>query len=133
MFCVTESEIQFLCRPADEIINVLSSHTELGVLKFLKECERLMCKGTDFKTAWKSALASRENVRYLDNDDVSMLASFGELFGVSDSSGQISNCRLHSALLKEKLDEARDKRDRYASLSCGMGLITGIGVIIIFI
>jgi stage III sporulation protein AB len=133
MLCIIESEIRYLCRPGDEIISELAENKDLNGLTFLKSCDSLMKGGTDFKNAWEISVSDRNNVRYLEKDDVTMLRSFGGLFGVSDSTGQISNCQLHSELLKSKLNDAREKRDRYASLSCGLGLMAGIGVIIIFI
>lgn len=133
MLNVTENEIHYLCRPADELVSVLNSKSELDELKFIAECNRLMQSGVDFRTAWNESISKKCNIRFLKKEDVSVIRSFGEMFGTTDCDGQISNCQVHVQLVADKLGDARADRDRYASLSCSMGLISGIGMIILFI
>lgn len=132
MFSVAEQSLCYLSSPADELIRALSEKSELSELEFLRTCYAEMNDGKDFRTAWSGAVGKRENVRYLDRDDVSLLLSFGENFGTTDSDGQVANCRLHSTLVDDRLVQARKKRDSCASLSCGMGVLCGIGLMIIF-
>ena len=129
----TESQLSFLSVPSEKLIESLCENTQLNCLLFLKNCRTLIENGTDFRTAWKKSLSEKNNTRFLKKEDVTMLVSFGELFGATDTAGQLSNCRLHLQLAGERLAQARDLRERYASLSMGMGIITGIGVIIILI
>lgn len=133
MITLIESEINYLQRPADEIFISLSGKKELKKLKSISSCSQLMNDGICFKTAWSKALSVKSNVRFLEKDDVNILNSFGETFGITDKEGQIQNCRLHLSLTESKLKEARQKRDSCASLSCGLGALTGIGVFIILL
>lgn len=71
-------------------------------------------------------------MRYLKKEDIALLASFGEMFGSTDTCGQIANCSLHAALLNDKLEQARRKKERCTSLSMGLGAVAGVGIIIIF-
>ena len=68
----------------------------------------------------------------ITGEDSCILYSFGETLGRSDVDGQLANCRYHSELAQERLREAREKRERYASLACGLGMLSGIGIFIIF-
>ena len=133
MLSITENEIRFFCRPSDELVSLLSSKSELAELKFIQSCNKLMGQGEDFRSAWSKSLDDNSKIRFLKKDDISVLRSFGEMFGTTDCAGQLSNCQVHIQLTEDKLNDARADRDRYASLSCSMGMISGIGLIIIFI
>lgn len=128
MFTMTENEISYLSRPTAELIEKLSEKEELKELDFLSECLSLYKDCGDIERAW---IASVSESRCVDLSDSGILFSFGENLGKSDEEGQRSNCRYHAELAKEKLRLAREKRDKYSSLSCGLGAMTGIGLFII--
>lgn len=128
MFTMTENEISYLCRPTAELIEKLSEKEELKELDFLSECLSIYKDCGDIERAW---IASVSESRCVDRSDSGILFSFGENLGKSDEEGQRSNCRYHAELAKERLNLAREKRDKYSSLSCGLGAMTGIGLFII--
>lgn len=129
MLSAAESSVSYLRISAAEMIKSLAENPELKDLRFLKVCLESMEKGTDFRNAWISSVES--GVRCLKSEDKALLVSFGEFFGISNVEGQVANCRLHTELISERLAEARRIADRYASLSCGMGIVCGVGIVII--
>lgn len=133
MLSSIENEISFRSSPSYILIKSLGENPQLSELGFIGECLRRTGGGEDFHSAWKSSVSMKENVRYLKKEDTALLISFGELFGTTDTEGQISNCRLHSELVRDKLREARDIRDRYASLFMGMGIVCGVGIVIVLV
>ena len=133
MFAAAENNISFLQSPSDEMIKSLSENKELKELKFIDECNDEIQKGTQFPKAWRNSAVKKENTRFLKDGDRAVLVSFGELFGTTDAAGQISNCRVHSELISDRLEAARAERGKYAPLACGMGAVCGIGLVIILI
>ena len=133
MISQMESHLNYLSTPSEMLIEALCENTQLRGLSFLDSCRLRIAGGEDFRTAWRASLSDRSCTHFLKMEDVAMLNSFGEMFGATDTAGQLSNCRLHLQLAGERLDEAREIRERYGSLSMGMGIIAGIGVIIILI
>lgn len=133
MFTAAENSISFLQSPSDEVIKRLSENGELKELKFLADCREKMQEGTAFPEAWRSSAGKKENTKYLKDGDRAVLVSFGEMFGTTDAAGQISNCRIHSGLVGDRLSAARAERGKYAPLACGMGAVCGIGIIIFLI
>ena len=131
MLTSAESNISFLKSPAVDLIKNLAENSELRELEFLQVCHKRMESGEAFPTAWKRSV--RDAAKYLQSGDIAVLISFGEQFGTTDSDGQISNCRVHSELIENRLENARSTRERYSSLACGMGIICGLGVIIMMI
>ena len=132
MISAAENQLRYLSMPSGKIIGLLAVNSQLDGLEFLKDCEKKLSAGADFRTAWKESLSDRRNIRFLKKDETELLLSFGEMFGTTDTAGQVANCGLHSALLKDKLSEARSSRDKFSSLSTGLGAAAGIGIIIIF-
>lgn len=128
MFGIAENEIKFLNRPTSELVELLGKKDELAELDFLPKCFAYISGGTDIADAWAQAIHESESV---DGEDACILYSFGESLGRSDADGQIASCRYHENLTNERLIEAREKRKRYASLACGLGMLSGIGVFII--
>lgn len=131
MLTTAENNLSFLRTPAADLIKNLAENSELRDLKFLGICLSKMQNGEAFPKAWNSSI--RGAVKYLRSGDIAVLISFGEQFGTTDVKGQISNCRVHSELIKDRLEDARSVRERYSSLACGMGIVCGLGVIIMMI
>lgn len=129
MFGMIESEISYLSRPTGELIKQLAEKEELSELDFLPVCLSLTESGESIDRAWIEALSKSDSVT---GEDACILYSFGESLGRSDIDGQIANCRYHSELAQERLRSARERRERYASLACGLGMLSGIGIFIIF-
>lgn len=129
MLSAAENSVSFLRMSSAELIKSLADNSELKELKFLKICCESMAGGQNFRSAWLESIES--GVRYLKTEDKALLISFGEFFGTSDVDGQTANFRLHSELVSERLSEARKTADRYASLSCGMGIICGVGIVVV--
>lgn len=128
LFDSIENEISYLSRPTSELIQELAEKDELKELDFLPVCLSLAQNGEDIISAWSKSLSQSHHI---GGEDVCILYSFGENLGKSDADGQISNCRYHSQITSERLREAREKRNRYASLACGLGMLSGIGIFII--
>lgn len=129
MFGTIETEIGYLSRPTEELIKRLADKDELSELDFLPVCLSLCKSGESINEAWVNALSKSDKIT---GEDSCILYSFGENLGRSDVDGQLANCRYHSELAQERLREAREKRERYASLACGLGMLSGIGIFIIF-
>ncbi|HAY73911.1 MAG TPA: hypothetical protein DCY31_08775 [Ruminococcaceae bacterium] len=129
MFGTIETEIGYLSRPTEELIKRLADKDELSELDFLPACLSLCENGESINEAWGNALSRSDKVT---GEDSCILYSFGENLGRSDVDGQLANCRYHLELAQERLREARENRERYASLACGLGMLSGIGIFIIF-
>ncbi len=133
MINIISNEISFLSVPADELIRELSERSEISGLKFISDCKFSITSGMDFKSAWQSSLKKRENVKYLSKSDVSVLSSFADGFGITDGEGQISNCSLYLEFIRNNLNDAKLRREKYSAMSSGLGILSGIGIIVVLI
>ncbi len=133
MFNIISSEISYLSRPSDELVKELAKRKELSQLKFLSACEKEMSNGRDFRTAWQRSLQNSLNIGFLNKSDVGILNSFAGSFGTTDNDGQLSSCALYLRLIKDNLSQAKKQREKYASMSSGLGLLAGLAVVVVFI
>lgn len=125
-------EVNYLSTPSENVVQFLSERKDLSKLHFLKKCNDYISVGADFRTAWQRAVTDKSDMKYLNKSDRSLLEAFGNQFGTTDSEGLLSICSMYLELFKENLNEAKECRDRYASLSSGLGLLAGVGTIIVF-
>lgn len=133
MFSLIRNEINYLSLPANEIFDKLSEIDEIKKLKFISCCSEAISKGEDFRVAWKNSLEIKANTSYLRPKDIHLLNTFGESFGVTDSEGQISNCDMYMEILKSNRKEAVAVRDRYSKTATLLGLLSGLGLLIVFL
>lgn len=132
MLSIIENDIIFLGLPVGKIISELSKKDELKKLYFLSVCSDILESGTDFQTAWTKALKKKTCFQPFSKSDIEILQSFALNFGKTDKNGQISNCKIHSSMLKENLNEAKNDQRRYASMSTVFGIMSGLCIFIIF-
>ena len=127
------SEIQYLLLPSSEIIESLALRKDLSELTFLQDCKRRILDGSDFRTAWREALENNGLSLCFNKDDIHILISFSELFGVTGCDGQFLNCNLYCEKLQSALNDAKKAKEKYSRLFSSLGLLAGLYFIIIFI
>lgn len=127
------TEIEYLLLPSTEIIDLLALRKDFQDLKFISYCNQKIKSGIDFKSAWKEAVSQYAVDFYLNKSDIEILNSFSENFGITDSYGQISNCKLFEEKIESALKDAEKKREKYSKLYGSLGLLSGLCCVIVLI
>ena len=133
MISAINTEIEFLLKPSSEIIEYLASRKDLTELKFILDCHRKILDGCDVRSAWEGSVRKKENNVNLNQSDIVILSSFGEMFGSTSCEGQYANCKLYLEKLQSALAEARQARDKYSKLFSLTGLLAGLYFIVFFL
>ena len=131
MFSLIENNISFLSLPSSELVQILSVNTELNCLGFLRDCNKLISEGVNFRESWLISLSAKKNTQFLNRSDVALLRLFCENFGTSDKKGEISNCRFCKSLLVEHIVQARLHKEKYGNIFVGLGLFISIALILL--
>ena len=137
----SETCIQLLSHMSDRLKYLQPSMTSLlqslcGIksfekLAFLQRCRGYMTQGMSFPESWhKAVLESRE---YIGVEEAEIVAGLCEVLGCTDLDSQLSGISYAKELLCTKLEEARERRDKYAKLYRSIGALAGIAVAIILI
>ena len=133
MVSMIRNEINYVALPSNDLIEALVKIEEFKELKFIDVCLRYMTDGFTFPEAWRKSLYDKRSVVFFRKSDIEVIEAFGERFGVTDAEGQISNCELCVGRLKTNLSEAKRDFDQYSKLACGLGFLSGLGIIIVFL
>ena len=107
--------------------------SDLKDLSFLNKCLSLIDSGKDFPVAWKMSLEDKSNTLFIRKKDVELLKAFGENFGVTDVEGQVSLCNLYVETLRLYRKEAVKEKEKFSGPLTILGLLSGIGVIVVFL
>lgn len=130
MLSVIYNEIKYISLPAVQLVDLLSTKSELKELKFIRSCRRYLNEGDPFPESWKKSLSA--STSSLNRRDTELIISFGENFGTTDNDGQLSKCALYLELLKSNYNEAVNNYSRYSKLFKSLGVLAGLSVIILF-
>ena len=131
MLSVIYNEIKYISLPAVQLVDLLSTKSELKELKFVRACRRYLNEGYAFPESWKKSLSASSSCS-LNRSDTELIISFGENFGTTDNDGQLSKCALYLELLKSNYNEAVNNYSRYSKLFKSLGVLAGLSVIILF-
>ena len=114
-----------------EVFRILSENNTYIFLTFIKNINKNMEMNNG------NYILSCDNKKYIDNnlylkkDDKENLINFFSLFGKSDLSGQLTNCKTHKEIFKKRLNYI-EKEEKYECKSTSV-LIVGIGFLIIIL
>lgn len=133
MISVIRDEIRFYALPIKEMLNLLSEKEALKQLTFINQCKIFMSDGCEFPEAWKKALKDRDCTKNFRKKDIELLLDFGEYLGVTDITGQLSNCEVYLELIRFNLNEAKKEREQYSGIITVLGFLSGIALIIVLI
>lgn len=112
-----------------DVLQRISALTVCNNLSFLTECCNSVKRGSDFPTAWKTAL---ENSRepYI-REEKSRLVSLGEILGTTDTESQLSMLSLYGEYIRGYLVNARRSEEKYGRLCSAVGFMLGFAVFVL--
>lgn len=126
-----KSRIQFTADCAADIFCSLNNTANYDLLPFVGDCTKGLQNGESFDFCWKSSLMKKKNISGLKKEDIAILFSFGASFGTTDVAGQLSNCEIHKKLVEAKLNCAKKDFELYSKPAKGIGVLTGIAIVIL--
>ena len=111
--------------PTDELIEKLATLELFGSLRFLTECRRDMGKGTPFPQAWRAGVNRAKGAMHLSDKDLEAVRGISQIIGMSDAQGQISALDVTQDMLRDSLQEARQKKIPMAGYIVPWGFCPG--------
>ena len=126
-----EAAVGIRCRGADvyELSRSFRSSPGLSGLSFLEWLPERFEPGREFRTQWQEALSRQE----LPDEEMQLLAEFGDSFGRSDAEGQltvIEGLRERLGRITISREEAYAQKGRmYRSVGVLFGVMAGILVV----
>lgn len=130
MLCTMKAGLEYSAAPLENILDMLCERGSTTQFKFLHACKKACEEGYPFPKAWKSSL-TYSNTFPLKEEDTAHLLSLGEILGTTDLLGQIQSIELHSHMIEQQLNEAREESKKKSKLFPALGLLVGTAVSIL--
>ena len=120
------TEIRYFASPTVSIMEKLEENNDYRRLRFFGLCSQNLKNTPDFQFAWKRALSQAKPYLSINHEDFEALCAFGDLFGSTDTEGQIANCARYSELIRQRLTSAVDDQKKRGRLYASLGVLTGV-------
>ena len=133
MIHMTISQLQYALCPTMQLLENLIAMEEYKDFYFLSSCKHLFSKSIPFSTSWRTALANHSENLQLSTDDKKLLLRLGDILGTMDGDNQISELALIKRSLEDRLEQARQDRQKYGKLYRSLGVLAGFGISIFMI
>lgn len=126
-----ETQIRY---SASELEALLAGYeAPLTLQPLLTECAGRMGQDEPFSQAWDQGVALLPKESGLLPGDRQLLCQFAEGLGSTDVQGQITHCAMQRAFFTNRLEEARDERQKKGKLYTMLGSFAGVGVSLLFL
>lgn len=125
----TKTMISYNAMSAAEILSSVGSVPL--VLPMLNECTKHLSDGCTFQDSWHRAVNSAYEKKLFALSDKPLLYSFGDTFGISDIDGEVTKTELHTALVSERLEKARQDFSSKCKIYRIVGMFCGIIIVLI--
>lgn len=129
MFENIETRICFLNEDVYALIKTIENNIPLEFLKAFLKCDR----NNNLQYRWKESVETSKHKDCFKNDEVEILKSFSDLFGLTDAKGQLNNCIAHKNMIERVLVRAKEESERRGNLYTTLGVLSALGIIVLFI
>lgn len=131
---ILESKIRFTYEPLGEILGQISDilPKENKIYEIFKKSSFNM-KNSDFKTAWEKSINDSKSNLNLEDEDISVIKSLGNMLGKTDVQGQLSEIELNMSFLDTQIKKAEEEQRKSEKMYRNLGTIVGLAIVIILI
>ncbi len=130
-----EFDIDFMGITLDESFEKIVKNCDGGVKDVLQYvCERLRKdRFSDMPKLWERGFKRFKGDIFLTDDDIDILIEFSKTLGCGDKTREKNNIKMASMRLKLAEEEAREEAKRNMKMYRGLGLLTGVFLVIVLI
>lgn len=128
-----ETRLQYSAEPIAQILKSAVGSGAVSGLDFVSECIGKCEDGKNFHEAWCESVESCTKLRSLLGKSTANLLAFGSCLGVTDTQGQISNCRYYKEIFSAELSLRREESRRSAKVFPPLGMLAGVFAVIFLI
>lgn len=119
---------------ACDIRELFKSNTGFSPLDSMTaDFTRRIRSGEAVKSAWQKAVCASYKSHGISRADIELITEFGTELGQSDIDGEINHIDMHTALIQDRLTQARSELSQKGKLYRTLGLFAGITVSLIIL
>ena len=132
-FNILEAKIKFTYEPIGDIFEEISNLFFKNKISSIFYGTKNNMKKMDLKTSWENAINENTQKLSLNNEDVNVLKSLGNILGKTDVEGQLSEIKLNMGFLDTQINKAEEECKKNEKMYRTLGTIFGLAIIIILI
>ncbi len=121
--------LKYLQPTTSALIEAAAGMEQFSRTEFLIHCRDEMRRGIPFPEAWRSGI--EEHAKLLGKEHAQALLPLGGTLGSTDLESQLTAIDYTRQLLNNRLEIARDYRDKHAKLYRSLGALCGVAIAII--
>ncbi len=126
--------IQFLNMPLSQSFFNISKNEQNAVGEIFEYIGKRLCESkSDMCNLWKDALDFYKDELMLKDDEIQILIDFAKRLGTGDRNNETSNIECTVLRLKSMEEEALNEKVGNVKMFRGMGLLTGIFIVIMLL
>ena len=125
---IFKTKLKYTYQPIPELFKEISVAINSNIGTVFKIAANYM-KDKTAETAWGKAI---DDVTFnINQEDICILKSLGNLLGKTDLSGQISQIELTEKFIEEQIRKAEQERQKNEKLFRTLGMTAGLAIVII--
>lgn len=128
-----KQEILFSALPVKRLLDKLIHIRQFKKLNVFGLCLNNLESEKSFERAWSISVNEIKKENSLTNDDITVILSFGEIFGENDVEAASNLCSRTIELLKINIEAARRKHMTHSKLYKMLSIFAGIVIVILII
>ena len=132
-FNILEAKIKFTYEPLGDIFEEISDLFYKNKIKSIFIDTQKNMKKMDFKMSWCTSLEKNIKKTSLNNEDLNVIKSLGNMLGKTDVEGQLSEIKLNMSFLDTQIINAEEECKKNEKMYRTLGTIFGLAIIIILI
>ena len=132
-FNILESKIKFTYEPLGEIFEEISNLYSKNSIKYIFISAKENMNNLGVKKSWDDAINSNSQRLCLNNEDLNIIKSLGNMLGKTDVDGQLNEIKLSINFLDTQIAIAEEECKKNEKMYRTLGTIFGLAIIIILI
>lgn len=141
MRCIVFEEMLMLINYFENMIlykdmsvnDLVLSATKSGEYKHLTFLEAASKTDGDFNEKWTKSVTNSDLKNYLSNENINEFVLIGSGLGKTDKNGQISHLNLHKEILKNRLTNADEEKNKKGEMYKKVGALLGVAAAIVIV
>ena len=132
-FNILESKIKFTYEPLGEIFEEISNLYSKNSINYIFISAKENMNNLGVKKSWDDAINSNSQRLCLNNEDLNIIKSLGNMLGKTDVDGQLNEIKLSINFLDTQIAIAEEECKKNEKMYRTLGTIFGLAIIIILI
>lgn len=131
---IVEAEMMYSQHPLQEVFRILAAQAPVPIQSFFSRLyKRMDLPDEHFYTIWEEETIKLRSETALGKNEQEILLQFGKTLGQHDLIQQQKNIALAQTHLQRELEVAQEQASTYGHMARGLGVLSGLLIVLLLI